>query len=371
MIRIVEQGEIKGLRDGELFLVKKNGNVFGLFKKTNSKFRLVSKKFLALSLSTLPKGFDDELVVSALMFKHRRNTRKAFLSVSQNGNHLNFSFVLFDNRDFVKIDESKPFSSTLKKEILALREGNPYYLCTSETFSLVGGIVPESILSYLKGRVGVLLIDVDDEIDFIPFEVLTNRFDIVINRPLPSDSRTYGRKKLSTLSIFSNGWDEKFSYTFSEGMRVFEMSKDFFKKVEFISHRVDLLEFIKFMSSDVVYFSSHADSEGLDLGSARLNNEIINLINYSPKVVIFNNCYFDGLYELIKFLISNGANYVVSPFSKVPDSSFTSLFAESFFYVFSRTFDINLAMFIASKISKSRRLYNHFLYRVYTPMKVG
>jgi hypothetical protein len=371
MIKIVEHEGIRDLKDDELFFVRKNNNVFGLFKKTDSKFRLASKKLLSLNLSILPKGFNDSLLIATLMFKYRRETRKAFLKVSRHGNHLNFYFILFDSKDFIKVEERRLFGDTLKKEILTLRESNPYHLGTDEAISLIEGIIPKNVLNYLRNKVGVLLIEVDDEIDFIPFELLTNRFNVVINRLLPSGSGNYNRKGFNTLSILSNGWDEKFSYTLSEGVRVFELSRDFFKKVEFVSHRIELSEFIKFMNSDVVFFSSHADSEGVDLGNVKLNNEVISLVNSSPRVLIFNNCYFEGLYELVKFLISKGANYIVSAFSKVPDSGFTSLFIENFFYVFSRTFDVNLAMFIASRIGKSRKIYNHLLYRVYIPMKVG
>lgn len=366
MIKIVDPTQISKLKDDSLFFVKRENHVFGLFKQVKGKSKLVSKSIISLDLSVLPEGINDDLIVSTLIFKYRRDSRKAFLKIKETDGFLKFFFLFFEDKNITKLEDSIFFDPTVRSELSNLRNTNPHFLSSNGVISLIKGLIPKTILKYIR-KLGILFIDVDDNLDFLPLEILCSEFDIVINRILPSRSPAFN--KLNTLGIFSCSWNENFEFTTLESTEVFKDAKNYFPKVDLISHKMNLTQLISFMNNDVVYFSSHADKEGIDLGEVKLNSSIANLIGDVPKVIIFNNCYFDGFVDMIKVFVSKGTNCIISPFSKIPDSHFTKSFIKNFFYVFSRSLDPNLSTFVSSKISKYKNLYNHLLYRVYITSK--
>lgn len=358
-MKILSKNELKNYKNLKNFIIKENDSYSGFFYKKDNTIKSYGR-VVSISIDNLLEK-NEKLLLNALRFKHKNTLRKAVLKVYRKDEKLVFELYILSPVRSRKIYEETNFSFSITEEIKRLLNSNLLNL-KGNAWTLIEALVPKTILSNLQ-NLGIILLDTEDEINFIPFELLFDKYNIIFKRIKNSNEKK--DLYIKNILILANGWDRKFSYTVEEG----KMITEFFSKkfiIDLISHSLSIKEFFSLSeNSDMLYISSHADERGIDLGNFFLDQEIIRNLPNTPKFVFINTCFFNEIENLAEEFIKKGTNSLICSYFKIPDSFQTKFFVENFFFTFSKTFDIDLSLYIAMKNSYRHKYYNHYLYRVF------
>ncbi|MGC8766463.1 MAG: hypothetical protein ACP5QP_02060 [Brevinematia bacterium] len=359
-MKILSKEEVKNYESIRNFVVKDDDVYYGFFRKERGILKSYGK-IVSISINDFIEK-DEKLIYSTIRFKYKNSIRKSILRVSKKKESLVFDLYIISHKGFQRISIDKSFSYHIFEEIVKIYTQNPITLKES-TLTLVEAIMPSAILEWFK-KLAVVYLDLDEELEFIPFELLFDKYNIVFKRiKSKSEKKNFFIKKIL---IISNGWDSNFSYTVEESIKITKFfGKNFY--IDFFSQKLDIKEFFSLVNGcDMLYISTHANGEkGIDLGNFYLDDEIVKSLPEVPKFVFINTCFFDRLDLLVEEFLRKGTNSLICSYFKVPDSFQTRFFVNNFFFTFSRTFDLDLSTFVAMKISSKHKHYNHLLYRIF------
>ena len=335
------------------FIVFTENSYHGIFTKKNGKIKNIGK-LVSLPTKVLPKEFrkNFSFVEDVIKFLVAKKSETSYIKIYYEKENLIFEGVKFKNylhKFKLKEENSKSIEKLLNNTQNMLKLKNVIY-----------NIIPRQIFNLR----GIIHIDLDSKTEKIPFELVENKINVLVKRIISTNKQYIHKNYFKSIAIISNNWDKKFNYCYLEGQKIFEITKRNFSS-ELVCNKISFEEFTKLSKeNDIMFISSHATKEGIDLGDFFLNKDSMKLVPISPKIVFLNNCYFEGIEELVKHMLTNGTNLVIySPF-KIPDTKETMYFTSVFFETLSKSYDIDLSFFVALKSSKEKKYYNHLLYRI-------
>ncbi|MFN4244911.1 MAG: hypothetical protein ACK4F9_02020 [Brevinematia bacterium] len=338
------------------FIIFTENTYYGVFTKKNGKLKNIGN-LVSLPTRVLPKEFrkNFDFVEDVVKFLVAKKSGVLYIKVYYEGEELVFEGLKFKNH-ISKFKLKGNFNKTFEN---FLEYNNRNMLKLS---SIILNILPNEVLNLISNQ-KIVYIEFNDSAEKIPIELIRTKKDVVIKRIMSSNKRYFSKNYFKNIVIIGNSWDNRFKHCYLEGEKVFQITKKRFSS-EFICDKISLEEFSKLaMQTDSIFISSHSNNDGIDLGGFLLNKNTIKLIPKFPKMVFLNNCYFEGIENIIRYMLVNGTISVIySPF-RIPDSKETMYFTSTFFDTFSKSYNTDLAFFIASKSSKEKRYYNHLLYR--------
>lgn len=361
---ILKREEVETYSIPEPFAIYENGNYYGLFLKRGNKVRNLFNP-VSLDERIIPVEFrtDKKLIYNLLSFKAKHKSNFIYLSVSKTNEGLNFEGITFSEGELKKF--SFKGATSIVSEIFKVNLINNYN--KKQLVGFVKTLLPRKSLRVLtKSKVLYLENKVEPR---IPFEILFQNLGMLVKTIMNTNNfdeteldlkRGYIRRVL----LISNSWDERFRYSSQEADEIYSTIRNSME-TQMIKDRVGIQEFSSLCrDNDFLFISSHAEENGIDLGDFKLNLETVRYLEITPRFVFLNNCYFEGIEELVKELLKRRSRVVVfSPF-KVPDAWHTKFFTLTFFSTLSKTYDFDLSFYLASEVSRRKNYYNHLLYRV-------
>lgn len=355
----LRKDEVKNYTGKDPFVIFTDTSYYGVFIKRNGKIKNLGK-LASLHASCLPKEFrrNFKLIENVIEFKRVKDAEFIYLKTYMDGNKIWFEGILL-KRVISKFLYYKEISPKIKDMFITFSVKD---IVNKGLTSLVIDVIPSELRNILN-LVKVLYIESIGDSSIIPFEFILSDFDMLVKRIINVNSVSLTTNYFRNVLLIGNGWDKEFRMCVSEVNEIFETIKGRFS-VEMVCDEIKIEELLKLLQDkDIVFISSHADSKGISIGKDRINTDYIKLTSTSPKLVFLNNCYFEGIEDMVKEVLSKGAKMVIySPF-KVPDSYNTKLFTTTFFESFSKTYDLDLSLFIAIQNSKIKGHYNHLLYK--------
>lgn len=361
---ILKRDEVEAYSISKPFAIYENGNYYGLFLKRNNKVRSLFSP-VSLNERIIPVEFrtDKKFIYNLLSFKGKYRSTFIYLNVSKNNENLKFEGTIFYNGELKKFGFNG--SSGTTSEIFRVNFIGNYN--KNELISLLKALLPRKLLNVLS-KFKVLYFENKAE-PRIPFEIAFQNLGMFVKTIMSTnnlETTDFDLKKgyIRRVLLISNSWDERFRYSSKETDEIYSTIKNSIE-TQIIKDKVRIQEFISLCKdNDLLFISSHAEANGIDLGDIKLNLETVKLLEKTPRFVFLNNCYFEGMEELVRELLKRGSKVVVfSPF-KVPDSWHTKFFTLTFFSTLSKTYDFDLSFYLASEVSRRKNYYNHLLYRV-------
>lgn len=351
----LKRDEVKNYSNLPPFIITDDNQYYGIFIKKRNKLKNLGT-LVSLPQNYLPAEFrkNYQFVEDVIKFMNTVRSKSVYIKVYKKDSYLYFDGIIF-KKHLTRFLHSK--------EIGIIPDTNNIKNYSPEKFKELSKIflslIPKEILKLLP-KYGIIHIESKEK---IPFELLLNKYDVIIKNIVGFNKKYYTKNYINKVSLISNGWDNRFSFTKSETLEIFNKIKDNFI-TEFTSTPMTQEEIIKTINeNDVILISSHSDKTGIDLGNTKLNTSTINSITTPPKLVFLNLCYSEEIEKISKNLLNIGVNNVIYPYLKIPDSSQTKYFITTFFETLSKSYDIDLSFYIATKASKTKNHYNYLLYK--------
>lgn len=357
MYALLRREEIKSYTGSLPFVVFTDRAYYGVFIKKGQRVETLGH-LVRLPFSYLPREFRNSYPFVERVINFLRNRGFIYLKLSLDNSKITFDGVLF-SRTLDKFIYTKDIGNAMELFDRVLSRNNFSKEACALTLSVIAPEVRERI-----AEARVIYLETDEKTSKIPFELVSGDADVLVKRLVSVNKKTFQDSFLRKVVILGNSWDERFVYSASEAREVYNAINKRFS-VELICNKMKIEEFMEcFQGADVFLISSHADANGIDIGEDRVTVSALRSVSRFPKLVFLNTCYFDGIEEMAREMLSGGSNLVIYPGFRLPDSFQTKAFTLMFFESLSRTYDIDLSLFIAMKASKEKNHYNYLLYRI-------
>ncbi len=365
-MKIVKNAEITLLSD-EIFILEREKVYLGIFKKHKDKVFLISPKLILLP-KNLVTQFSKQSIISFFLFKHRDLKNKLLINVTKEENKINFKCFLFslNNLDviesFVNVDNEflSVFDPNEMANLFIKGVKN-----VKKMYEIFETIIPEEIKEILP-KAGSIFLHLDDDLDFLPFEILYYKYLILVKRKLKPLRRRVERKGSEKVyALFGNSW-VGLDKTVVEVEYISEILANKGLKFETFLTKVDLFDFINTLNtSDFVFISSHADENGIDFGGFVLNESLISSLSKVPRYVFVNTCYSGSVVKFACDFVKKGTyRFLISGY-RVPDSYVTANFSRRFFECFTSGMNFDDSLVLSILNNKYSKFFNYVGYRLY------
>ncbi|MEN2998874.1 MAG: hypothetical protein ABDH28_07580 [Brevinematia bacterium] len=357
-MHFLKKEEIKSYTTLSPFVIFSNNTYYGVFIKKDGKVKNLGP-LISLPESYLPEEFkkNHKFIKEVIEFKRRKASSLTYLKVSLNNSTLTFD-AIFHRKTIARLSFKKDIG-TLPKAFDNTSTKEMFY---NNLPSIVVTIIPSKLLKLLSNA-KVLYLETDEESSRIPFELIAYKMDILVKRVIGINKEKLAKNYIKSALLIGNGWDKRFKLCASEAVELYNIVKDRFSS-EIICDSMKIEEFAKkIQEKDILFISSHAEENGISLGEDIINADNTKFIPKFPNIVFLNNCYYFGIEEFVREILQKGSSTVIfSPF-KVPESHQTKTFTHAFFETLAKSYDLDLSLFTAMKVSKAKKHYNYLLYR--------